>query len=659
MSRSGGVDRGLLALLLVGLGAPLAVFVGAARFGPDTPFLLQDAEAAWIGGEVRSLWQSPLPNDSPGLEARFTRRFELASVPREARLEIRALRIFEAVLNGQRVLSGESCLKRWCEARVEPWLRAGTNELSVDVTNRAGPPLLQLRLNGGALDLRSDADFRVASARGSAAASLADDRVPPIRVPRALPSPLGALRDRWGTLLLFFVVSVLLFAASARLPAPWRERTPELAALGLALGWLAIFVAKVIDIPLTYGADGPAHVRTVRLILDRGALPLASEGFQAYQPPLYYALTAALLAIVEPVRGGATDRALLKLVPFLSSLASIPLARALAARLFPGDTTLRLLAVVLAGTLPANLSNASYPSNEPLHAALAGAALLVTTYIVLDGQATPRRLATLGAVLGAALLTKYTALLVALLTLGFVGYRVLVIDRRGTAAAIATTAVPAALALALSGWVYARNWLNFGDPFVWNLDGVLGFRYWQPPGYHTLPFFTSFGDVLRQPYYAAFRSLWDGLYSTTWGEGSLPGGHTFQAPHAQWNYALMSAGYALALPMTALGALGLFRAVRTALRDADAGRRAAFALQVLFVLAFVASLATTILQFPAWNAVRAKYVLAAALPAMCFAAFGCRTADRWLSGPRLAAARAAFWGWIGTLFATCLGAFAG
>ena len=55
-----------------------------------------------------------------------------------------------------------------------------------------------------------------------------------------------------------------------------------------------------------------------------------------------------------------------------------------------------------------------------------------------------------------------------------------------------------AIAAALAGWVYARNFALAGDPLVWNLNVEAGRTWWQLPGFHTADYFLRFGDVARR-----------------------------------------------------------------------------------------------------------------------------------------------------------------
>jgi hypothetical protein len=660
MARGPAFDSLQRAALLAVPPISLAVFAISAWVLPDTPFIWGGGGAEWITSPRPVLtWEAPAANDAPPHTVVFTRRFALESVPAKAVASVKALRGIEIELNDGRWSPDRSCLKRACEVAVARWLRPGANVLRARVSNAVGPALLHLRLHGDGLDVATDARWQTRADGGRLRpARPADDRRG-FDSPAALPTPWAALRDNAGLLALLFAASSLVFALRdpilRRIPL---RRLPEVALGGIAVAWLYVFFAKIVHIPLSYGADGPHHTGYVRWIVEQGALPLADAGFQTYQPPLHYALSAALLALFEPTRGGTLENGLLKAVPFLSAFALVVIARALAARIFPGDHVLRLLVVLVAGTLPLDFSNAAYVSNEALHAALAAGALLAATVFVIDGRATPARIATLGAACGAAMATKYTAMSVTALVLGFVAWRMLALDRAGAGRTLAVVGGAAGVALLLAGWVYARNWIHFGDPVVWNLDGSLGFTYWQQPGFHTLAFFTSFGDVLAQPWFASFRSFWGGLYSTAWGEGIPPGGHTFQAPHALWNYELMALCYALAVPVTLCGVIGFVQGVRLSLGGPEPGVRIAVALSVAIVYALTFALMLAALRYPAWLAVRCKYLLAAVPSACLLAALGCRSVDRWLSAPRLRIARIAFWGWLGATAAVCVASFA-
>jgi hypothetical protein len=375
----------------------------------------------------------------------------------------------------------------------------------------------------------------------------------------------------------------------------------------------------------------------VRFLLEERRLPLASDGVAMYHPPLFYLAAAALRAAGAPLR----------LVPFLSGLGMAWLAFGLARRAFPEEPRTAAFAALVAGFLPLNVYASAYVSNEPLFAFLTGASLLAAGGACLAPRASARQLALLALLLGLAAATKYTALLTGPIVLAAVGLKLSAAEGAG----VRRTAVACGGALAgaalLSGGIYLRNWMHFGDPVVWNLDLPGGVTYWQQPGFHTPAYFLGFGESLRRPVFSLFHSLWDALYSTLWGVGCPPGVYTLAERHGLWNYGWMNASYGLALPATGLFALGAGVAAARALRGPALGRRALLsgALGVLFALAY--GLVQAQLRFPLWGGARASYVLAAVVPLALCGGLGLATADRWLAAPGRAALRALFYAWLG------------
>ena len=110
---------------------------------------------------------------------------------------------------------------------------------------------------------------------------------------------------------------------------------------------------------------------------------------------------------------GIAGQLVYRLVPFLAGLANPWLAYALARRLWPDDALRVGLAVGIAGLLPVNLYMAAYVSNEPLHAAWVSLALLLATRLILASRDDRGAWIGLASCLGAALLTKYTSVLLA------------------------------------------------------------------------------------------------------------------------------------------------------------------------------------------------------------------------------------------------------
>jgi hypothetical protein len=631
------------ALLLVA-GSLLVAALDTWR-SPEVAFLAPAGGAPWI------MARTPV---SAGLEqwgraeppvTLYSRSLELARVPGEVRLEVRALRAFELRVNGRVAgASGEDPdWRRYREIDVAPLLRVGANELQVAVRHRHGPALLSLRSEGLAPALRSDGSWRV-SLDGrplGAAVPASDTRPNPAAL--AVETPLEALAQR-GSLLLG------LGALGALLAAGWRRRAGASAAAALPLAalvlasvaWAGLALAKGLRLPLLVGFDARHHLAYVEFVREQWAVPLATDGWSMFHPPLFYVLAAGVASLGE----GA-----MRLLPWIAGLGCVVTARSLAARLHPGEPRVAALAVLFAAALPVNLYSAAYFTNETLHAWLASLALLATVDALLAPRITPRHAALAGLWLGLAALTKFTALALAPVALFFLGCKGLAVERVSVARVAQRVGLAALVLIAVAGAYYARNVVHFGTPILGNWGRMPGVdhAWWQQPGFHTLAYYTGFGESLRHPYLAGFASFWDGVYSTFWGDGGIAG-RVFPADrHGFWSYDFMSAGYALALPASALLAVGLWGALRAACADPSPHRRAAlsFLLTVCYAVGF--SLAFLTLRLPFFAQAKASYALCLIAPLSVFFAVGVARTDDLLARVAGTPAQLAFAGLVSAM----------
>ncbi len=129
--------------------------------------------------------------------------------------------------------------------------------------------------------------------------------------------------------------------------------------------------------------------------------------------------------------------------------------------------------------------------------------------------------------------------------------------------------------------------------------------------------------------------------------------------HPFWDYQLMAIGYLLALPATLLLALGVARALRLAVRAANAGRRAAGSVRLTRAWALPVSVLFMTLRQQDYGQSKAFYGLAVMAPLSMFFALGCGALDDWLAAPGRGALRVLFYGWLGSFAAVLLLSFAG
>lgn len=588
---------------------------------PDVPFLGDGAGAAWwmapreVSARLEQWGRSAAP------VTRFAAEIVLAEPPDSAPVRIRALRRFAVRVNGEPVpVPSPSDWREPMRVELAPWLRAGANRLEIDVSNKHGPGLLAFEAAAG---LPTPAwQTWVDDAFLGPAIPADDTRTSPGSL--TVEGPWEGLLARRNALLALFVAGAAGLALAGRLRIR-TEALPGTALLLASLAWVWLFLAKSMRIPPLVGFDAGNHLAYVEHLRQQHALPLASDGWSMYHPPLFYVLSAVL--------HGLGDRAL-KVLPFVAGLSLVFLSHSLATRLYRDQPRVALLATAFAACFPMALYCASYLTNEPLHAALAGVALLATVDALQAERSTARTAAAVGLWLGLAALTKFTVLAIVPVVLLFLVVKWRALEQLTPGRVAARAAWLLAALLAVAGWFYARNVWHFGTPVVgnWALPGD-DQVWWQQPGFHTWHYYLSFGESLRHPYLSGFASFWDGVYSTLWGDGYIAGRVHPHQRHGFWSYEFMSAGYALALPVTALLGLGLCRMLWQALRDPDPGRRAAlsFLLTASYAIGFV-FLALTV-SLPFFAQAKAPYLLCLTpVLAVAFAAGAARVDDA-LRGP--------------------------
>ncbi len=303
-----------------------------------------------------------------------------------------------------------------------------------------------------------------------------------------------------------------------------RMLSPALVRTLLVAAWIVLCGNNLFRIPPTWGFDLQGHLEYIRFITAEGRLPLATDGWTMFQPPLFYLLTAAGRVALGPFVAPATADLLLRLVPMACGAALIELCHRAGRLCFPEDPWRQIAAVLVGGCMPITLYQCQVVHNEPLAAVLAAATFLGCLHLLADSPAVQRRWfdPALGAVWGLAILAKSTPLLlgpfvlVALVRHG--------LSRRDAWPRIVVRAgAMFGTAGLVAGWYYLRNWIVLGRPFIGGWDRGRGFDWWQDPGFRCPSQLTDFGTSLVAPIYSGTWGLLDSLHSTVWTDGFLSG----------------------------------------------------------------------------------------------------------------------------------------
>ncbi len=595
--------RGLL-LAFVLLVAPAGYIAGRALYDPRVPFLPPSFVGDWMVVEGPARFGT----GDLSTTATYVREFSIPNPETSLELVLRAFGDAIVAVNGSEVPASVESRNWKHPARYDlrPYIHQGDNILRVTVQNAHLVTALLV-----------EAPPALATPSGWIATRQASAEVAPTTGPYGfglMPVSPGPLQEwsgwpwaRWGVVAW---LCVIIGATLAPIAARIQSSQPRVAP-GRETGWLTTVLPVLVilvcaSLNLVNAGRFPSQrtpfdVRAHKDYIERVAQtwwpPLASDGFEMYQPPLYYFTAAAVETVHAKVHGTFDFRSTQRL-GCLSGIVLVVLAWLYVRQDAPHDRTGHCIGTMFAAFLPMSLYMNVLVTNEVFAAALiAGGFYLLLEWV--PGQVlTLRRAAIAGVVNGAALLAKFTALFA--LASGVLVLGMQLIERR-------TRRMPFAILLGTSalvcGWYYLRNAAIFGHPFVGNWDQASGFRYEQVPGYRTLAFYAHFGGVFfHHPASAPGMSWLDALYGSTWGD---PYG-TFLRRTDSSAYFWSQVQLMLAAFPTLVVVLGFIGTVVAALRHSS-DRDVLLAAMPLLTWAALLSFS---MDVPAYSTVKAPFFLA-------------------------------------------------
>ena len=241
-------------------------------------------------------------------------------------------------------------------------------------------------------------------------------------------------------------------------PGAWKYSLPILLLAYLLLAGLHAMWVPVGQTAYQNAPDEAAHVRYARSVASghlptqaSSALDTSGQAYEWHQPPLYY----AWVALFSPF--GAQG---MRCASILLGLAAIGLIYATVRLLFPDDPILAAAATGFAALLPSHVAILSTVNNDVLLEVWFSLCLWLLAQSLLRGF-TLWRAGWLGVILGLALLTKVTSLLL----LPVVLFALLLMWRGGEPAVNLARGLIWALTvmLLLSGWWLLRNQQLYGE----------------------------------------------------------------------------------------------------------------------------------------------------------------------------------------------------
>lgn len=599
-----GVMSTILAVILV---FALAGFSGILS---DTSLvlLLPEGGAEWI----RFREPVDLRPRGPVQDATtFRKYFRVDDVPSDAVLFLRAMKRVCVRLDGRVVFAPTSNLEAWkTRYRIDIGraISPGVHELSITVLNRNGPAAVLAYCK--TLKLFTGQDWEASHDQRVWTAALPIDKPWPTLLSRRFPRTDKAILSQIPFLLpVFFIVffwTLFWFLVGGRHAWMGRMNPNARRIRWFLLGaWGILGVNNIGKVPLLAGFDVTGHMEYIRYVAETGLIPLATDGWQMFQSPLYYLVSAPLYLLFSQFFEPETVVKGMRIVPLVCGAAQVEISYRALRIVFPKREDLQVIGTVIGGLLPMNVYLSQAVGNEPLAGCLSATALVLGFKLNRSrlGSLPKWYLATLGLVLGLALLAKVTAVLLVPPLIFLLAYVHSAGDQPVRRIALTITTV-LGVALLVSGWYYLRNWIQLGKPFIGGWEPSHFIEWWQYPGYRTVHQLITFGEALTYPVYSAVHGFWDAIFSTFWLDGFLSSRvrYDWRPP---WNYDLMLSGAWLAL----LPSAGILLGVLVALRQPAHAARQGQLFAICSIGIYFGALIYLYLTVPIYTAAKATYTV--------------------------------------------------
>ena len=627
-------------------------FVYKAVFSADIPYIKNDSQAQWIVhphkfflGIERSTKEFPVTT-------RFQKDLKFIKGVEQPVIHIKAHK--QAVLfvnNIEITTTNPDYWKKETSVNLSEYLKAGQNQIKIEVTAFPSRGILYAYISGLPYHWGTDSSwYSEKNGTQLARAVVADDTRSDFYnfSQQTTFQHFNSLTP--SVILIFLICSVIYFLAHNKIKSKHYSSLPKFFLLMIGFLWVFLFFKKMIHIPFQYGFDSYAHLAYTGYLLMHDSLPIPHNGWQFYQPPLFYIISALTIFLGKGIIPLEYHQIILKLLPFACGLGTVVAIYKLTKILFPDSSLKAIFIVLFAGSLPMNIYISAYYTNEILTSFLLNFAIILSLKIFVEEQAKPVQILFLSIVLGFALLTKYTALPVYIIIFAFIGLKLFFQQNSSYRYSIYCLFLLFLIPAIIAGWFYFRNYFNYGNflashpEFRQNSDI---FGYWQYPGFHTLNYFLAFGEIFFKPIHAGVYSFWDGLYSTFWGDGFLGGQIANQ--HKFWNYSYMFSTYLVAFPVMFILLFGFLKSLVCAVRSEDVSQRIQDSFLVCLVCVAVVILFYKTLLFGDYSSTKSFYCLFLLTPLSIFFAQGMEQIYSLLSKRTMIIPRTIVSGWFGLL----------
>jgi hypothetical protein len=599
------VATGLIIIALTVLGG---IRLAQYREDPDVLFLCDRAGAQWIKYNTEFKLKSLLVGQR---NCGFRYKFNTNAPIENARLTVQALKRCQVVLDGVSIFTSPYEFDKWKQIHdiaLPSTVKAGSHEINIIVTSEnsysaviAYSDTLPIRTGEGWL-----ASIDSKTWEPAVPASMLNQAAVSREFPAVGEAFIKILPYLAIVFLIVFVLSLTNRLQKEKLPKSLQNLTEPSQVRWILLGLFAVLsVNNMFKINFQIGFDIKGHIEYIQYIVAKGSLPLAPDGWQMFQSPLNYIISAPVYALMVKWFDWPTVVKILRIIPIVCGLLQIEIVYRAARLVFPQRKDLQIIATITGALMPMHTYITQVVGNEPLAGCFISLLVLFCLKLVMPGQKEQplRFFFLIGIVFGLALLSKVTAVMLAPVLV-----IVLLVHARSVQKPLQSAFIPIAIvfgiSILISGWYYFRNYIELGSPFVGGWDPSRGIQWWQAPSYRTWTQLFSFGQSLTYPVYAGVKGFWDAIYTTLWLDGFNSGLIGF-VNRPTWNVNFMIAGALLALIPTVF----IFTSLLRLGPKAGARSRNAVIFSIGSILLFLAVMMDLYIRLPIYSPAKSTYTL--------------------------------------------------
>ena len=579
---------------------------------PSIVFLTPEKNAQWIKHNNPLKLVAKLNERQ---NTAFKKVIDVSSQISKATISLKALRYYSVYFDDQLILQSPpskiSTKNDWKKAKhvtIEN-IQPGEYELIIVVMNYNGPPALLVYSDE--LNIKSDSSWvstQTANEKLWQPIALAKQRQMVSYTKSFMPSYVALIKNLPYIILIFTTLAITIFLrnsnTASELAAKWLPDPVLYFRWLLIVMWIILSITSLVNHPIG-GGDYQHHLAYIEYIVKKGSLPLATDGMEMFQSPLYYTVSAIFLKMFTLFLDLETSLRLLKIIPLLCGLAMIEICYRTVICVFPNQPYMQFVGLLVGALIPMNLHMSQYIANEPMAAVFTALSVLVVLKLMAKPELAlhQRQHYVLGIFLGLGLLSKATVLLLVPLSIAALIWVLYNLNQNNRFITSSCFRVIGTIFI-IAGWYYIRNWVFLGKPFIGGWDPANGLYWWQEPGYRVIEHFTTFGLSLFYPIYAGTVGFWDSVYSNFWTDAGL-GGFISSDGSSYWNLSFM-----LALPLLSiLPSIAILTGSFAAFRERETNTKSIVIFASACVVLYFAALMYMYILVPMHSQGRATYTM--------------------------------------------------